>query len=77
MGDTVTPLEHRVRQVVDRLKTLDGERLRLTRELQGLREETSHLRLADRDRRETLAGAAATLEALAQELGPETGREDA
>ena len=70
MGDTVTQLEHRVRQVVDRLKALDGERLRLTHELQGLRE-------ADRDRRETLAGAAATLEALAQELGPETGREDA
>jgi len=71
MGDTVTLLEHRVRQVVDRLRTLDAERQRLTRELEGLREEASHLRLTEKDRREALAGAAATLEALAQELGPE------
>jgi hypothetical protein len=76
MGETVTLLEHRVRQVVDRLKSLDAERQHLARELEGLREEASHLRLTDRERREALAGAAASLEALARELGQD-GREDA
>ncbi|HEX5044231.1 MAG TPA: hypothetical protein VFV75_15085 [Candidatus Polarisedimenticolaceae bacterium] len=73
MGETVTLLEHRVRQVVDRLKSLDAERQHLARELEGLREEASHLRLSDRERREALAGAAASLEALARELGQDGG----
>jgi FtsZ-binding cell division protein ZapB len=77
MGETVTLLEHRVRQVVDRLKSLDAERQHLARELEGLREEASHLRLADRERRVALTGAAAALDALARELGEDAPREDA
>jgi hypothetical protein len=77
MGETVTLLEHRVRQVVDRLKHLDAERVRLTRELEGLREEASHLRLADRDRCQALTGAATALDALARDLGLDQAREDA
>ena len=70
MGETVTLLEHRVRQVVDRLRHLDAERARLARELQGLREEA-------RDRRQALTGAATALDALARELGEDQAREDA
>lgn len=77
MGETVTLLEHRVRQVVDRLKSLDAERQHLARELAGLREEASHLRLADRDRRDALAGAVTALEALARDLEEDMPREDA
>ncbi|HET9300193.1 MAG TPA: hypothetical protein VFO11_09610 [Candidatus Polarisedimenticolaceae bacterium] len=77
MGETVTLLEHRVRQVVDRLKSLDAERKHLVRELEGLREEASHLRLSDRERREALAGAVTALETLARDLGEDTPREDA
>jgi FtsZ-binding cell division protein ZapB len=77
MGETVTLLEHRVRQVVDRLKSLDAERGRLRRELEALREEAGHLRLADRDRREALTGALAALDALARDLGDDAAREDA
>lgn len=77
MGETVTLLEHRVRQVVDRLKSLDAERQHLARELAALREEASHLRLAERDRREALVGAVASLEALARDLDGDAAREDA
>ena len=77
MGETVTQLEHRVRQAVDRLKSLDAERQHLARELQGLREEASHLRLADRDRQDALAGAVTALEALARDLEEDMSREDA
>ena len=76
MAETVTLLEHRVRQVVERLKSLDAERDRLTRELEGLREESRHLRQADQGRRRVVAEAADTLEGLARELSEEL-REDA
>ena len=77
MGETVTLLEHRVRQVVDRLKRLDAERARLTHELEGLRTEASQLRLADRDRCQALTGAAAALDALAADLAEDGTGEDA
>jgi FtsZ-binding cell division protein ZapB len=77
MGETVTLLEHRVRQVVDRLKSLDAERQHLARELDGLRQEQSQLRLQERDRREALTGAVAALETLARDLEEDAAREDA
>ena len=57
MGETVTLLEHRVRQVVERLKGLDAERERLTRELTSLRQEAKH--------------AADTLDLVARDLSEE------
>ena len=54
MAETVTLLEHRVRQAVERLRSLDGERQQLTRELQG--------------REQAIAEAADALDALAREL---------
>ena len=57
MGETVTLLEHRVRQVVERLKGLDAERERLTRELTSLRDGATH--------------AADTLDLVARELSQE------
>lgn len=69
MAETVTLLEHRVRQVVERLRSLDAERERLTRELDGLRS-------AEQGRRQVLAEAAQTLDGLARELSEDL-REDA
>ena len=66
MGETVTLLEHRVRKAVERLRALDAERGRLTRELE-----------TQQGRSKALADAAETLDALARELGGDLPREGA
>lgn len=69
MAETVTLLEHRVRQVVERLRSLDAERERLTRELDGLR-------AGEHGRQQVVAEAARALDGLARELSEDL-REDA
>jgi cell division protein FtsB len=69
MAETVTLLEHRVRQVVERLRSLDAERERLTRELDGLR-------AGEQGRRQAVAEAARALDGVARELSEDL-REDA
>jgi septal ring factor EnvC (AmiA/AmiB activator) len=73
MGDTVTRLEHRVREAVERLTALDGERGRLSGELESVRVEADRLRRDDDRRRKALSRAADALDGVARDLSARPG----